>query len=73
MQLENASVELVDVELLPADELDPIGELDPHATIVVAAASAAAAVSSRAGRDGCAGSCIWSRSRPVGPVRLMMG
>jgi hypothetical protein len=64
MQLENASVEPVEMELLPVEALVPAGELvrlaavepagalEPQAAIVVAAASAATALSSRIARDG---------------------
>ena len=59
MHLENASVELVELEPLPVDGPDPVGALDPagefeqQAAIVAAAASAPAAVSNRAGRNAC--------------------
>jgi hypothetical protein len=52
MHFENASVELVRLELLPLGELELVGELAPHAAVVIAAASTAAAVSSRTGRNG---------------------
>jgi hypothetical protein len=75
MHLENASVELVELEIRPAEEVDPdvgvdavgelglVGELEPHAATVVAAANAAAAVRSQASRSGgVRRSCMWSPS-----------
>jgi hypothetical protein len=66
MHLENASVELVELEPLPLDELDPegrldavgellvpVGELEPQAAMIVVAASAATTAGSLVCRNGC--------------------
>jgi hypothetical protein len=65
MHLENASVELVELECLPLGALDlevrleavvelvPVGELEPQAAMTVAVASTATTASNLVSRHGC--------------------